>query len=42
MTEEDVHNLWTQPRLEAYAEDMGVKFLVSDLGPDGTVTVEAV
>ena len=42
MTEEDVHNLWTRPRLEAYAEDMGVEFRVSDLGPDGTITVEVV
>ena len=42
MTEEDVHNLWTRPRLEAYAADMGVEFRVSDLGADGTVTCEVV
>jgi hypothetical protein len=40
MTEEEVHNIWTRPRLEAYAQDMGVKFRVSDLGADGTVTCE--
>ncbi len=40
MTEADVHNLWTRPRLEAYARDMGVEFRVSDLGADGTVTCE--
>ena len=40
MTEEDVHNLWMRPRLEAYARDMGVEFRVSDLGEDGTITCE--
>ena len=40
LTEEEVHNHWTRPRLEAYAEDMGVEFRVSDLGPDGTITCE--
>ena len=40
MTEADVHNLWTRPRLEAYAADMGVEFRVSDLGADGTITCE--
>ena len=40
LTEEEVHNLWTRPRLEAYAEDMGVTFKVSDLGPDGKITCE--
>jgi len=42
MTEVDVHNLWTRPRLEAYAEDMGVEFKVSDLGADGTITCEVI
>jgi len=42
MTEKEVHNLWTRPRLAAYATDMGVEFCVSDLGPDGTVTCEIV
>ena len=40
MTETDVHNLWTRPRLEVYAKDMGVEFRVSDLGEDGTVSCE--
>jgi hypothetical protein len=40
MTEEEVHNIWTRPRLEAYAQDMGVEFRVSDLGADGTITCE--
>lgn len=40
LTEEEVHNQWTRPRLEAYARDMGVEFIVSDLGPDGTITCE--
>jgi hypothetical protein len=38
LTEAEVHNHWTRPRLEAYATDMGVTFKVSDLGADGTVT----
>lgn len=40
LTEEEVHNLWTRPRLEAYAQDMGVEFVVSDLGADGMITCE--
>jgi hypothetical protein len=40
MTEADVHELWTRPRLEAYAHDMGVEFRVSDLAEDGTITCE--
>ena len=40
MTEDELHNCWTRPRLEAYARDMGVEFRVSDLGEDGTVTCE--
>ena len=40
LTEAEVHNRWTRPRLEAYARDMGVEFRVSDLGDDGTITCE--
>ena len=40
MTEEEVHNCWTRPRLEAYARDMGVEFRVSDLGKNGVITCE--
>ena len=40
MTDEEVHECWTKPRLFAYAKDMGVEFHVSDLGEDGTITCE--
>ena len=40
LTEEEVHNLWNRPRMEAYGRDMGVEFRVSDLGADGTITCE--
>ena len=40
MTEEEVHEKWTKPRLFAYAKDMGVEFHVSDLATDGTITCE--
>lgn len=40
LTEEEVHNLWNRPRMEAYARDMGVEFRISDLGADGTITCE--
>lgn len=42
MTEADVHNLWTRPRLHAYAQDMGVEFRVSDLGEGGWISCEVV
>ena len=40
MTAEEVHDRWYRPRLLGYAKDMGVEFQVSDLGNDGTITVE--
>ncbi len=40
MTEEEIHEVYTRPRLHAYAADMGVEFRVSDLGADGTITCE--
>jgi len=40
MTEEEIHENWTRPRLLAYANDMGVTFRVSDLGDDGTISCE--
>lgn len=40
MTEQEIHESFTKPRLQAYASDMGVEFRVSDLGDDGTITCE--
>jgi hypothetical protein len=42
ITEAELHEQWTKPRLLAYAQDMGVEFRVSDLGSDGTITCEVV
>jgi hypothetical protein len=42
ITEEQIHECWTKPRLLAYAEDMGVEFCVSDLASDGTITCEVI
>jgi hypothetical protein len=42
MTEKEVHEGWTKPRLLGYAEDMGVEFKVSDMAEDGTITCELV
>lgn len=40
LTEEEVHECWTRPRLLGYADDLGVTFIVSDLGEDGTISCE--
>jgi len=40
MAEEEIHETFTKPRLQAYASDMGVEFRVSDLGADGTIICE--
>jgi hypothetical protein len=40
LTEQEVHDYWTRPRLKAYAEDMGVEFRVSNLGADGIISCE--
>jgi hypothetical protein len=40
MTETEIHEIFTRPRLLGYAEDMGVEFVVSDLAEDGTVVCE--
>jgi len=37
MTEQEIHESFTKPRLHAYADDMGVEFRVSDLGADGII-----
>jgi len=42
LTEEEIHEHWTKPRLLGYAKDMGVEIRVSDLGPDRKITVELV
>jgi hypothetical protein len=40
LTEQEIHEQWTKPRLLGYARTMGVNLKVSDLGADGTITVE--
>jgi hypothetical protein len=40
ITEEEVHEHWTKPRLLAYATDMGVQFRVSNLGAEGEISCE--
>ena len=42
LTEEEIHENWTKPRLYGYAKDMGVEIKVSDIGPDRKITVELV
>ena len=42
LTEEEIHEHWTKPRLYGYAESMGVKIKVSDIGADGWITCELV
>lgn len=39
LTPEEIHANWTRPRLLGYARSMGVALSVSDIGPDGTITV---
>jgi hypothetical protein len=40
LTEREIHEQWTRPRLVGYARAMGVEIRVSDIGHDGTITVE--
>lgn len=42
LTEEEIHEHWTKPRLEGYAHDMGVEIKVSDLDENRQITVELV
>jgi hypothetical protein len=42
LTEQEIHEQWTRPRLVGYARAMGVELKISDIGPDGTITVELV
>jgi hypothetical protein len=39
LTDEELHEIWLKPRLLGYAEVMGVKIHVSDIGTDHKVTV---
>jgi hypothetical protein len=39
LTDQELHDIWLKPRLLGYAEVMGVKIHVSDIGPDHKVTV---
>jgi hypothetical protein len=39
LTDRDVHELWMKPRLKGYAEALGVRLDISDIGPDNKVTV---
>lgn len=40
MTEQEIHEIWTKPRLHGYADAMGIKLEVSDIGADKKITVE--
>jgi hypothetical protein len=42
LTVQEIHEQWTKPRLQGYARAMGVELKVSDIAPDGTITVELV
>ncbi len=42
LTEEEIHENWTKPRLYGYAKDMGVEIRVSDLDENRRITVELV
>ncbi len=42
LTDQEVHDIWLKPRLLGYAEVLGVKIKVSDIGPDNKVVVSLV
>ena len=42
LTEQEIHEKWTKPRFEAYAEILGVDLEVSDWSEDGVITVRLV
>ena len=42
LTEKEVHEVWTVPRLMGYANDMGVQFKISPWQDDGVITCELV
>jgi hypothetical protein len=39
MTDQELHDIWLKPRLKGYADVLGVAIEVSDIGPDGKVSV---
>ena len=39
MTPQELHEIWLKPRILGYADVLGVKLNVSDIGPDGKVEV---
>jgi hypothetical protein len=39
MTDQELHEIWLKPRLQGYADVLGVQIDVSDIGPDGKVSV---
>ena len=42
MTDQELHEIWLKPRLHGYAKVLGVQIDVSDIAPDGKVTVSLV
>lgn len=40
LTDRELHERWLKPRLLGYADALGVRIEVSDIGPDGQVTAE--
>ncbi|MCC6171699.1 MAG: hypothetical protein IT481_06695, partial [Gammaproteobacteria bacterium] len=42
LTSEEIHESWLKPRFYGYAEVLGVKIHVSDIGRDHKVTVSLV
>lgn len=40
LTEQEVHDIWTKPRLQGYADAIGVKIRISDLDANGKIVVE--
>jgi hypothetical protein len=39
LTDTELHEIWLKPRLQGYGRVIGVPLEVSDIGPDGKVTV---
>ncbi len=39
MNPQELHEIWLKPRILGYADVLGVKLNVSDIGPDGKVEV---
>jgi len=40
LTEQEIHETWFVPRVQGYADAMGVKVKISDWNDEGTVTIE--